>query len=304
MDEIAKNLLFKIADLHEIPSGAFSFRENGKSVVINSTANIEIVKKQDKSGIDIFIKPNTKNQSLHIPVVITQGGVNDLVYNDFHIAENCDVLIVAGCGIHNADKTSSQHDGIHSFVIGKNSKVKYVERHLGIGSFEKILNPTTMVEMSENAVFEMETTQIGGVSFASRKTTAKLGKNAKLLIKEKILTTENQTAKTAFDVELLGENSVVEVVSRVVAKDSSYQEFSSNILGKNACFGRVECDGIILGGAKIKSNPSVFAENVNASLTHEAQIGKIAGEQLIKLMSLGLSKTEAENTIIEGFLEN
>lgn len=304
MDKIAKDLLLQIADLHEIPSGAFSFRENGKSVIINSTENIEIVKKTDKAGIDIYIKPNTKNQSLHIPVIITQGGINDLVYNDFHIADNCDILIVAGCGIHNEDKGASQHDGIHSFVIGKNSKVKYVERHLGVGNNQKILNPTTFVDMGENSVFEMETTQIGGVDFASRKTFAKLYKNAKLLAKEKILTTDKQIAKTAFEVELLGENSTVEVVSRVVAKDSSYQEFSSNILGKNACFGRVECDGIILDNAKIKSNPSVFAENVNASLTHEAQIGKIAGDQLIKLMSLGLSKIDAENAIIAGYLGN
>lgn len=302
MNEISQNLLYQIADLHEIPSGAFSFRENGKSVMINSTENIEIKKKKDKPGIDIFVKPNTKNQSLHIPVVITQSGINDLVYNDFFIADNCDILIVAGCGIHNSDKEVSQHNGVHQFFVGKNCKVKYVEKHLGIGSFEKNLNPTTSVEISENSIFEMETTQIGGVDFADRKTFAKLANNAKLLIKEKILTTENQKAKTFFEVDLIGKDSKVEVISRTVAKDNSFQEFASNINGKNECFGRVECDGIVLDNAKIKSKPCVFAENVNASLTHEAQIGKIAGEQLIKLMSLGLSKAEAENTIIEGYL--
>ena len=306
MNNIEKKLLEKIADLHSIPSGAFNLRKNGQAVERQSTKEIDIVPKKNKSGIDIIVHPNVKNKSIHIPVIITVGGLNDLVYNDFYIGENCDVVIVAGCGIHNKTCNTSSHNGIHSFHIGKNSKVKYIERHIGEGegSGGKILNPVTRIYQKENSVMELETSQLSGVTYSIRKTYAKLEDKAKLIIHENILTTENQTAKTQFKVDLIGEHSSVEVVSHSVAKDNSYQEFKSDLIGKNECFGHVECDGILLDKARIISIPKIDAIDNNASLVHEAAIGKIAGDELIKLMTLGLTQKEAEDYIIQGFLVN
>ena len=300
---IRGELLKEISNLHKIPQGAISVRENGKSTLMNSTADIEIIKKKKRSGIDIFVKPNVKNKSLHIPVIITENGVSDVVYNDFYIGENSELLIVAGCGIH-ITEGKSVHNGIHSFHLEKNAKVRYVERHLGVGAYEaeKILNPQTNIELKENAVLEMETLQIGGVSSSDRKTNAVLDKSSKLIIKEKILTTENQFAKSQFVAICEGENSKCEIVSRSVAKDNSRQEFFSNLIGENVCFGRVECDAILIDNAKIVSTPQITANSASAELAHEAQIGKIASEQLIKLQTLGLSEEEAENLIIEGYL--
>lgn len=305
MEKIDRELLEQIADLHSVPEGAYNIRKNGEVLSRNSTSDIEIIPKKNKSGIDIIVKPNVKNKSVHIPVIITMGGLTDLVYNDFYIGENADVTIVAGCGIHNATDINSEHNGIHTFHLEKNSKVLYIEKHLGVGngSGDKILNPVTKIIMKENSDFVMETTQLGGVSSSVRETRAKLSDNAKLVIKEKILTTESQTAKTKFDVELIGENSSVDVISRSVAKDNSYQNFYSQVKGKNNCFGHVSCDGILVDNARIDSTPKIICENVNATLVHEAAIGKIAGEQLIKLMTLGLTEQQAEDLIIKGFLK-
>ncbi len=305
MEKIDRELLEQIADLHSVPEGAYNIRKNGEALSRNSTSDIGIIPKKNKSGIDIIVKPNVKNKSVHIPVIITMGGLTDLVYNDFYIGENADVTIVAGCGIHNATDINSEHNGIHTFHLEKNSKVLYIEKHLGVGngSGDKILNPVTKIIMKENSDFVMETTQLGGVSSSVRETKAKLFDNAKLVIKEKILTTESQTAKTKFDVELIGENSSVDVISRSVAKDNSYQNFYSQVKGKNHCFGHVSCDGILVDNARIDSTPKIICENVNATLVHEAAIGKIAGEQLIKLMTLGLTEQQAEDLIIKGFLK-
>lgn len=303
MNKIEKDLLLAVADLHQIPSGAFNLRENGKGVERKSSANIDIVPKTDKSGIDIIIKPNTINESVHIPVIITESGIKDMVYNDFYVGENSDVLIVAGCGIHNDGDDSSTHDGIHTFHIGKNAKVRYVEKHIGVGQKgDKILNPVTQVFMEENSSMIMETTQIGGVSSSIRKTEGELKENAKLVIKEKIQTDFDQIAKTQFDVELLGKNSSCEVISRSVTRGGSKQEFYSKLVGKNECFGHVECDGILLDHSQIISTPEIVAECVDATLIHEAAIGKIAGDQIIKLKTLGLNDKEAEDMIIQGFL--
>ena len=301
MNKINQELLLKIVDLHEIPKGAVSYRENGESKVLNSTANIQITKKENNSGLDIYIKDNTQNESLHIPVIISKDGINETVYNDIYIGKNCDVLIVAGCGIH-ANKSASSHNGIHTLNIGSGSKVRYVERHFGDGKAEKELSPTTLVNIGDNSICEMETHQISGVETATRVTKATINQNAKLIVKEKILTEETQVAKSTFNITLDGENSSAEVVSRVVAKGNSHQTFDSVINGKAASYGRVECDGILLDNAQISSTPAIVASHPSASLTHEAQIGKIAGEQLTKLMSLGLSQVEAEQEIINGFL--
>lgn len=304
MNDIEKKLLEQIADLHSTPSGAFNIRKNGTTLNRACTKEINIIPKKDKNGIDIKIKDGTQNKSVHIPVIITVGGLDDLVYNDFYIGKNCDVVIVAGCGIHNATCKTSIHSGIHSFHIDENSKVKYIEKHVGEGngSGGKVLNPVTKIYLKKNSQMQLETLQLGGVSSTMRKTNAIIGDNSSLKIQENILTTDSQTAKTIFNVTLKGENSSVEVVSHSVAKDSSFQEFKSNIIGENVCFGHVECDGIMLGDARIVSLPMIDARNSNASLVHEAAIGKIAGDELVKLMTLGLSQKEAENMIINGFL--
>lgn len=305
MNEVDKELLKEIADMHSVPQGSFNIRKNGESIARNSTKDIEIVPKKDKSGIDIIVKEGVKNKSVHIPVIITVGNLNDLVYNDFYIGKDADVLIVAGCGIHNPTDQKSQHDGIHTFHLEENCKVKYIEKHLGVGNGQgdKVLNPTTVVEMKDGSDFEMETIQLGGVSYSNRNTNAFLGNDTKLVIKEKILTSDKQKAITTFNVVLKGKNSSVEVVSRSVAKGKSRQKFVSNLKGQNECFGHVECDGIILDNAQIESVPKIVAQNINATLIHEAAIGKIAGDQLVKLQTLGLSEEEAQNQIIKGFLK-
>lgn len=305
MDIIESSLLEKIADLHGVPDGAYNIRANGKLDGRNTTANIDIVTKKDKPGIDIIIKPYTKNESVHIPVIISETGLYDLVYNDFYIGEGADVLIIAGCGIHNCGDQSSQHDGIHTFHIAKNAKVKYVERHYGEGdgNGENVMNPTTIVEIAEGGYMEMETTQIKGINSTLRKTSAKLAKDATIVIHEKIMTHGTQTAKTDFTVELDGENSSANVVSRSVAKNNSHQVFMSNINGNGKCYGHTECDAIIMDNATVAAIPEITANSVEASLIHEAAIGKIAGEQLIKLMTLGLTEKEAEEQIVNGFLK-
>lgn len=305
MDEIQKTLLEQVAGLHEIPAGAFNIRANGQSIGRNSTANIEIAKKEDKDGIDIIIKPGTKNESVHIPVLLSSSGFTETVYNDFYIGEDCDVTIVAGCGIHNSGDAKSEHDGIHAFHIGKNAKVKYVEKHYGSGdgNGENVMNPTTIIEIADNGYMEMDTVQIKGVDSTKRITKATLGDAATLVIKEKIMTHGKQTAETDFEVNLNGVDSGANVISRSVAKDESKQVFLSKINGNNRCSGHTECDAIIMDNAVVSAIPEITASHIDASLIHEAAIGKIAGEQLIKLMTLGLTEAEAEAQIVNGFLK-
>lgn len=304
MNRIDKSLLEKISALHNISLGAVNIRKNGEVVKRENSAEIEIMPKKNKSGIDVFIKPNVKNKAVHIPVIITEGGIDDLVFNDFFVGENAFVTIVAGCGIHNTSSDTSRHNGIHSFHLEKGAHVRYIERHIGEGNGKggKILNPTTKIFQKENSTLEIETLQLGGVTSSARKTIATLGKGAFLRIQENILTENDNTATTDFKVTLNGENSKVEVVSRSVAKGKSVQKFQSNLVGKASCFGRVECDGILLDEARIVSVPMIDAVSKDASLTHEASIGKIAGDELVKLMTLGLNEKEAEDVIIKGFL--
>ncbi len=305
LDKIQKQLLEQVADLHDIPTGAYNIRANGKGVGRNTTANIDIVTKTDKPGIDIIIKPGTKNESVHIPVVLSETGIDDMVYNDFFIGEGADVVIVAGCGIHNDGSKRSEHDGIHTFYVGKNAKVKYIEKHYGEGdgNGERILNPTTVVNIEEGGYMDMETCQIKGVDSTYRATKAALSDKATLIIHEKIMTHGKQTATTDFSVDLNGEGSGAHVVSRSVAKENSHQTFISNMNGNNLCSGHTECDAIIMENGTVSAIPKINANHPEASLIHEAAIGKIAGEQLIKLMTLGLTEKEAEEQIVNGFLK-
>ncbi len=304
MDSIQKNLLEQITGLHEVPQGAYSLRINGSLHGKNSSENIEIVKKEDKPGIDIYIKAGTKNESVHIPVLLSSTGLKELVYNDFHIGDDCDVTIVAGCGIHNGGNDDSEHSGVHSFFVGKNAKLKYVEKHYGSGDGKgkRVMNPTTVIELEENAYMEMDTAQIKGVDDTVRNTKATIAAGATLKVGEKLMTHGNQYAETRFEVDLNGENSGVHVVSRSVAKENSKQLFVSKINGNNTCSGHTECDAIIMDNACVSAVPEIMANHTDAQLIHEAAIGKIAGEQLIKLMTLGLTEKEAEEQIINGFL--
>ena len=305
MDEIQKRILREVADLHKVPSGAYNFRVNSKLAGRNNSANIEILSKEDSSGIDIHIKPGTVNESVHIPVVLSASGLTETVYNDFYVGENCDVVIVAGCGIDNCGVQDSQHDGVHRFFVGKNSKVKYVEKHYGsgTGAGKRILNPTTEVNLDESSIMEMEMVQIKGVDSTNRKTLATLKAEAKLFVRERLMTHGVQQALSAYHVSLDGENSKADVVSRSVAKEKSYQKLDLCIVGNAACHGHTECDSIIMDSGKILAVPSLEANHVDAMLVHEAAIGKIAGDQLIKLMTLGLTEKEAEEQIINGFLK-
>ncbi|MBQ6215084.1 MAG: SufD family Fe-S cluster assembly protein [Oscillospiraceae bacterium] len=305
LDEIQKRLLREIADLHTVPSGAYNIRSNSKLEARNTTANIDIVSKTEKSGIDIYIKPGTKNESVHIPVVLSESGLKETVYNDFHIGEDCDVVIVAGCGINNCGTGDSEHDGVHRFIVGKNSKVKYVEKHYGEGDGrgKRILNPVTEVYQEEGSSVEMEMVQIKGVDSTVRTTLSKLEKGAKLVVRERLLTHGSQTAVSNYTTELNGEGSSADVVSRSVAKEDSYQKFVSRIVGNAPCTGHTECDAIIMNNARILAVPELEANDLDASLIHEAAIGKIAGEQIIKLETLGLTEQEAEEQIVNGFLK-
>ena len=305
MDKIQKELLSQIAGIHEVPEGAYSLRVNGQLEGKNSSENIIIEKKEDKPGIDIYIKEGTKNESMHIPVILSQTGLRELVYNDFHIGAGADVTIVAGCGIHNAGDEASEHSGVHSFFVGEGAKVKYIEKHYGSGDGkgENIMNPTTVCVLEKGAYMEMETAQIKGVDSTVRKTTAKVAEGATLVVKEKLMTHGSQYAETEFEVDLDGRDSGAHVVSRSVASGESKQKFISRINGNNACSGHTECDAIIMDSASVVAIPEITANHIDASLIHEAAIGKIAGEQLIKLMTLGLTEKEAEEEIINGFLK-
>lgn len=305
IDAIEMSLLKEVADLDALPVGAYNIRANGQAAGRNTTANIDIVTKADKPGIDIFIKPGTKNESVHIPVVISQTGLKDLVYNDFHIGEDADVTIIAGCGIHNCGGGDAQHDGIHTFYVGKNAKLRYVEKHYGEGDGrgKQVMNPTTIVHLADGAHMEMETTQIAGIDDTIRKTGGDLAAGASLVIHEKIMTTGDQKAVTDFNVDMNGAGCSANVISRSVAKNESRQEFISRINGNCACAGHTECDAIIMDHACVLASPQLTANDVDASLIHEAAIGKIAGEQLIKLMTLGLTEKEAEDQIVNGFLK-
>ena len=305
MDRIDTQLLETIADLHEIPAGAYNIRKNGAGLSRRSTAHIEIVPKTDKPGIDIIVAPGTKNESVHIPVILTETGLNDLVYNDFYIGEDADVLIVAGCGIHNAGDSDSQHDGIHTFHIGKNAHIRYIEKHYGEGDGKggRILNPVTVVEQAEGAVCEMEMVQVRGVDSTVRTTTAELAANAKLIVTERLMTHGTQEARSDIEVRLNGDGASSQIVSRSVVRDSSKQVFHPNAVGNAACRAHVQCDSIIMDEATVSSIPAITANCADAQIIHEAAIGRINNDQLIKLMTFGMTEEEAENVIIEGFLK-
>ncbi len=305
LDEIQKRLLTEVADLHSVPEGAYNIRSNSKAIARQSSANIEIVPKEDKDGIDIKIKAGTKNESVHIPVVMNESGIKEKVYNDFYVGEDCDVVIVAGCGIDNCGPKDSEHDGIHRFFVGKNSKVKYVEKHYGSGDGEgkRILNPVTEVYAEENSTIEMEMVQIKGVDDTDRKTVAELAEGAKMFVRERLMTHGKQQALSIYDVKLNGDDSSADVVSRSVARDESFQKLDLRVDGNAKCSGHTECDSIIMDKARVLAVPALEANNVDAMLVHEAAIGKIAGDQLIKLMTLGLTEQEAEEQIINGFLK-
>lgn len=305
MDAIQLNLLREVAELDALPVGAYNIRANGASAARNTTANIDIITKKDKPGIDIVIKPGTKKESVHIPVVLSESGLKESVYNDFFIGADCDVVIIAGCGIHNCGAGDSEHDGIHSFFVGKNAKVRYIEKHYGEGEGrgKRLMNPTTVVHLEEGAHMDMEMTQISGIDDTLRKTTATLEAGSSLVVHEKVMTTGEQNATSDFTADLNGDGCSCNIVSRTVAKDKSTQHFISVLNGNAACAGHTECDSIIMDNARVLASPQLSASCIDASLIHEAAIGKIAGEQLIKLMTLGLTEQQAEEQIVNGFLK-
>ncbi|MBE5870179.1 MAG: SufD family Fe-S cluster assembly protein [Lachnospiraceae bacterium] len=305
LDEIQKRLLAEVADLHKVPEGAYNIRSNSRSAGRASTANIEIISKEDGSGLDIRIKPDTRNESVHIPVVLSQSGLTEQVYNDFYIGDNADVTIVAGCGIDNCGTQDSEHDGIHRFYVGKNASIRYVEKHYGSGdgTGKRILNPVTEVYLDEGSYMQMEMVQIKGVDDTERATKAELKAGAKLIVRERLMTHGRQRALSTYTVSLDGEGASADIVSRGVARDDSFQRLDARIVGNAACSGHTECDSIIMDRGRILAVPALEANHVDAALVHEAAIGKIAGDQIIKMMTLGLTEAEAEEQIINGFLK-
>ena len=303
-NKVDVELLRQIADLETVPQGAYNIRKNSQLDSRASTANIQITSKEDKPGIDLHIKAGTQNESVPIPELITEMGVKELVYNDFFIGEDCDVTIVAGCGIHNSGCETSQHDGVHTFYVGKNSKVRYVEKHYGDGDGTggRIMNPQTVAYLEENAVLNLETTQLRGVDSTKRYTKVVVGAGAEVVITEKLLTHGEQLAESEMDVILAGEGANGRIISRSVAQDTSVQTFYPRMVGQAKCFGHVQCDAIIMDHAKIKAIPAITADHTDAQLIHEAAIGRIAGDQIMKLMTLGLTEQEAEEKILDGFL--
>lgn len=308
MDRVDVDLLKEVADMRmgNPILGAFNIRKNGEGIERRSTKDVDIMPKTDKPGIDIIVKPNSKPEDVHIPVIVTQSGFSDKVYNDFIIGENAEVTIIAGCGIHNCGCDDSQHDGIHRFVLKKGAKLKYTEKHYGEGTEgggKRILNPVTIVEMEEDSYCEMETVQIRGVDSTKRDLEATLGKNAKIVVLERLLTHDDQFAESNMEVVLQGEDSSAQVISRTVGQDNSVQVFNPRVIGENQCSAHVQCDSILMGNAKISSIPEISAEHPDAMLVHEAAIGKIAGDQILKLMTLGLTEEEAEQQILNCFLK-
>ena len=305
LNDVQKHILEIVADMAGIPDGAVNIRSDGKKAFRQNSEHIEITSKTDKDGIDIRIAPFTKHENVHIPVVLTESGRHDMVYNDFFVGEGAEVRIVAGCGIHNCGDCDSEHDGIHTFYVGKNAHVTYIEKHYaeGTGTGKRILNPQTVVYLEEGATITMETSQIAGVDDTKRYTKCVAqGANSEILITEKLLTHSDQHAVSEMDVILDGEGSRTRVISRSVAKEDSTQVFYPRVQGNTKCFGHVSCDAIIMGSAKVRSIPEISCNHVDASLIHEAAIGRIAGEQLLKLQTLGLTAEEAEEKILEGFL--
>lgn len=303
--DVRMSLLEKIADLHGTPEGAYNIRENGAAADRKNTDEIVIETKTDKPGINIFVAPGTKNKSVHIPVIITKTGITEMVYNDFIIGDDCDVLIVAGCGIHNSGDEASAHDGVHSLKIGKNSKVKYIEKHYGEGngSGERIMNPEMTVDLEEGASVEIESVQIGGIDSTNRRTTINASAGCEIVVNERIMSDGHQKVSSITKVNLNGAGSKARINSRSVAKGNSEQVFYPQMTGNCECFGHVQCDSIIMDDAKIRSIPEISANSVDARLIHEAAIGKIAGDQIMKLMTLGLTSEEAEEKILNGLLK-
>ena len=303
--QIDANLLFQIANMKGAPQGAYNIRKNGQLDARQNSKSVEITSKTDKSGIDIRVRPFTKGEQVHIPVIITESGLEELVYNDFHIGEHCDVEIIAGCGIHNDGHQRSQHDGVHTFYVGKHSHVKYTEKHYGdgAGTGERIMNPQTIIYLAEGASVELETVQIKGVDSTKRYTRVECAAGAEAVVTERLLTHDKQFAESRMDIILNGEGAKTQVVSRSVAQDDSVQIFYPQVEGNAACFGHVQCDSIIMGNAKVSSIPAIVANHMDAQLVHEAAIGKIAGDQILKLMTLGLTEEEAEQKILDGFLQ-
>ena len=305
LNDIQKRILQEVADMANIPAqGAVNIRSDGKKAFRQNTKNITIESKTDKDGIDIRIAPGTRAEHVYIPVVVTESGRHDVVYNDFFIGEGADVQIVAGCGIHNCGDCDSEHDGVHTFHVGKNARVTYVEKHYGEGegTGKRILNPQTILYLEEGATVTLETVQIRGVDDTKRYTKAVVGEGAEFIVQEKLLTHGDQKAESEMDVFLNGKDSKTRVISRSVAQDDSVQIFYPRVEGNCPCFGHVSCDAIIMGKARVRAIPEITCNHVDAGLIHEAAIGKIAGEQILKLMTLGLTAEEAEEKILEGFL--
>lgn len=306
MNKITDELLRQIADYDgNAFDGAYNIRQDGQCDSRRSTEHVRIESKITEPGIDIYISAQAQGETVYIPACVSHSGVNDLVYNDFHVEAKANVTIIAGCGVHSDGHEESQHNGIHRFFLGEDSHVLYKEKHIGTGdgSGARRINPVTDAYLEDGAVLEMDTIQLSGVDTTDRKTSATLGNRARFIVRERLLTDGEETAVTDFTVTLEGKDSGVDLVSRSVARGKSQQSYRSTIIGNNRCTGHSECDAILSESGTVVALPALEANHIDAELVHEAAIGKIAGEQILKLRTLGLTEEEAEERIIAGFLK-
>ena len=298
MNKITEMLLKILTGFKEEFVGAYNIRENGRCAARQSSPNIRIAVKTDEPGLDIHIDSRACGVTVYIPACVTQGGVDDLVYNDFYVDAGADVTIVAGCGVHTDGAEDAAHNGIHRFFLENGSRVIYREKHVGTGNGSglKRIDPVTFAVLGPGSALEMDTVQLGGVDRTVRTT------SARLTIRERIQTDGRDTARTDFTVSMDGDGSAVNLISRSVARGSSRQTYRSKLIGNCRCSGHSECDAILMDRGRVDAFPELIAGCRDASLIHEAAIGRIAGEQIVKLRTLGLSEGEAERRIIEGFL--
>lgn len=306
MDSVEKILLDMVDYDESNRRGAINIRKDGKKVERKNTEFVTIESKTGEfDGLDVYVKADAKDAEVHMPVILTVPGLIDRVYNDIYVGDGAEVTIIAGCGLHNDGCSNAKHEGTHRLHIGKNAKVRYIEKHFGFGegTGERIINPRMTIELGENSKLEIDSSQIKGIDSTVRQTLADLSAGSKLIVSEKIMTHGKQHAETDFRVNLDGEDSISRITSRSFVTEESSQRFISHMIGNNKCRGRVECDAMLKDNGKVTSIPEITANHLDAYLVHEATVGRIAGDQLKKLMSLGLTEKEAEEEIIKGFLK-
>ena len=306
MDAIEKKLLEEVADLHGIPEGAYNIRADGKLAGRNTTAHINIVTKEDKPGIDIYIAPGTKNESVHIPVIISQTGLKDMVYNDFYIGEDCDVTIVAGCGIHNCGTQESRHDGIHTFYLAKNAKLRYSTIENWSKNMYNLNTKRALVE--EGGVIEWVSGSFGSHVGCLYPMSVLKGDNSKMEFTGVTFAGAGQNLDTGAKVVHIGKNTSSYMNTRSISKSGGISTFRSSVVvqkGAKHAKSSVSCQSLMLDSeSRSDTVPAMDIRTKDTAVGHEAKIGSISNEAVFYLMSRGMSEEDARALIVSGFADN